>query len=207
MPSSSPSPEIDLAHLPAIERLAFDLGAFNRELRRHPLLAAWEFRAMVAAGAKAAGLAGLSVDGGRLLASAAQLPVAVFRGDEGQVYALRHMMIQGAWFDATKQHAGDIDAVLDHGSKAETLGPWALRYFQWADAELVRCIETLAAAPPGLHGILGGAWTWSNGDGDPMALTIALPIVLHARGSPQSRCLGCSARSIPAARHSAGSAP
>ncbi len=58
-----------------------------------------------------------------------------------------------------------------------------MKYFLWSDAELVRCIETLAAAPPGLHGLIGGAWTWSKGDEDPlMALTIALPIVLHARG-------------------------
>ncbi len=182
MPPAHTPPALDADHQPALERLAFDLGAFNRELRRHPLTEAWEFRAMVAAGAKAGRLAGLAVDGGRLLASAAQLPVAVLRGDEGQVYALRHVMIQGAWFDAAKRHAGDIDALLAHGPKAEPLGPWAKKYFLWSDAELVRCIETLAAAPPGLHGLIGAAWTWSKGDEDPMALTIALPIVLHARG-------------------------
>ncbi len=126
---------------------------------------------MVFAGARAAGLAGLAVDGGRLLASAAQLPVAVFRGDEGQHYALRHVMIQGAWFAAAKQHAGNIDALLEHGPKAETLGPWALAHFQWSVAELAHCIEALAASPPGLRGALIGAWDWSKGQGDPMALT------------------------------------
>jgi hypothetical protein len=176
------SPPVDPAEVDGYERLVYDLGAFNRELRRHPLGDPWEFRAMVFAGARAAGLAGLAVDGGRLLASAAQLPVAVFRGDEGQHYALRHVMIQGAWFDAAKRRAGDIDALLEHGPKAETLGPWALAHFQWSVAELARCIEALAASPPGLRGALIGAWDWSKGDGDPMALTIALPIVLHARG-------------------------
>jgi hypothetical protein len=176
------SPPVDPAEIDGYERLVYDLGAFDRELRRHPLGEPWEFRAMVFAGARAAGLAGLAVDGGRLLASAAQLPVAVFRGDEGQHYALRHVMIQGAWFAAAKQHAGNIDALLEHGPKAETLGPWALAHFQWSVAELAHCIEALAASPPGLRGALIGAWDWSKGQGDPMALTIALPIVLHARG-------------------------
>lgn len=178
----TPSPPVDPARIDEYERLVYDLGAFNRELRRHPLAEPWEFRAMVFAGARAAGLVGLAVDGGRLLASAAQLPVAVFRGDEGQHYALRHMMIQGVWFAAAKQHAGNIDALLEQGPKAETLGPWALAHFQWSIAELAHCIETLAASPPGLQGMLIGAWAWAKGKDDPMALTIALPIVLHARG-------------------------
>ncbi len=117
MPPAHIPPALDADHQPALERLAFDLGAFNRELRRHPLTEALGIprhgRRRSAKAGRLAGLLPWMADA--LLASAAQLPVAVLRGDEGQVYALRHVMIQGAWFDAAKRHAGDVDALLAHG--------------------------------------------------------------------------------------------
>ncbi len=144
---------------------------------------------------------GLAVDRGRLLAAAAGLPIAVTRDDHGIPAALRHIQVQGAWFaSASPASAEDLARLAETGPVAEQLGPAVREAFSWVAESVPACLEVLAAAPPGLTGLLQAAWGWvrdSGGrdvdpgrdvgfgrgiGGDPMALTIAFPLALQAQG-------------------------
>ncbi|TSD83476.1 hypothetical protein FFK22_037605 [Mycobacterium sp. KBS0706] len=168
-------------HYLLIERLAFDLGRLDRELRGHPLAEAWDLRAMVLAGAAAAEDSGLTLDRGRLFAAAAELPIAVYRNDHGIPAALRHVQLQGAWFAAAAECGHDLERLLDTGPAAEAMGPWTERHFGWSTADLTDCIAALGRSEAGLAGLLRASWDWVAAAGDPMALTIAFPIAAWAQ--------------------------
>lgn len=178
-----PLPAFDADHLPLLERLVFGLGRLDRELRGHPLADAWALRAGMLAGAAAAEDGGLAVDRGRLLAAAAGLPIAVFRDDHGIPAAMRHIQIQATWFrEAAPETPEDLARLAASGPVAEDLGPAVRSAFSWVAASLPGCLETMAAAPPGLAGALLAAWLWVREGGDPMALTVAFPLALQAQG-------------------------
>ncbi|MGL4967656.1 MAG: hypothetical protein ACRC67_40945 [Inquilinus sp.] len=178
-----PLPAFDAEHLHLAEHLVFGLGRLDRELRGHPLAAAWALRAGMLAGAAAAEDGGLAVDRGRLLAAAAGLPIAVFRDDHGIPAAMRHIQIQGAWFRVAAPEAPeDLARLAASGPVAEDLGPAVRPAFGWVAASLPACLEAMAAAPPGLAGALQSAWRWTREGRDPMALTVAFPLALQAQG-------------------------
>jgi len=174
-------PVLSSDHHLLLERLAFDLGRLDRELRGHPLAEAWELRAMVLAGAAAAEDSGLTLDHGRLLAAAAELPIAVYRHDHGIPAALRHLQLQGAWFAAAAECGHDLGRLLDTGPVAEAMGPWTERHFGWSTGELTECIAVLGRNEAGLAGLLRASWDWIAAAGDPMALTVAFPIAAAAQ--------------------------
>ncbi|MGL4960608.1 MAG: hypothetical protein ACRC67_05205 [Inquilinus sp.] len=131
--------------------------------------------------AAAAEDSGLTLDRGRLFAAAAELPIAVYRDDHGIAAALRHLQLQGAWFTAAAAVGGDLDRLLDTGPVAEAMGPWTERHFGWSTTGLTECIETLGRTETGLAGLLQASWGWVAAGGDPMALTIALPLAAAAQ--------------------------
>ena len=188
-----PLPAFDGEHLPLLERLVFDLGRLDRELRFHPLADAWALRAGMLAGAAAAEDGGLAVDRGRLLAAAAGLPIAVYRGDQGIPDAMRHIQVQGTWFgrwaprkrgpgSAAPAGPEDLARLAETGPTAEDLGPAVTQPSPGSPTSLPACLEAMAAAPPGLAGTLQAAWRWVREGGDPMALTVAFPLALQAQG-------------------------
>ncbi len=190
-------PVLGPEHYLLIERLAFDLGRLDRELRGHPLAEAWDLRAMVLAGAAAAEDSGLTLDRGRLFAAAAELPIAVYRNDHGIPTALRHVQLQGAWFAAATAAGaalagGDLERLLDTGPVAEAMGPWTVRHFGWSTTDLTACIEALGRSQTGLAGLLRASWGWVSSGGDPMALTIAFPLAAAAQRFSARPLPGCS---------------
>lgn len=185
----TPLPALEPEHLLLLERLAFDLGRLDRELRGHPLADAWALRAMVLASAAAVEDSGLKVDRGRLLAAAAELPIAVYKDDSGLAAALRHVQLQHAWFAASAEVGHDLERLVDTGPVAEDMGPWTQRHFAWSTEDLPGCVVGFAVVEPGLGALLREAWAWSKCGADPMALSVAFPMAVAS--------LGYSCRPLP----------